>query len=138
MRHRGLRLVLILSLLSSLNMAAAPGPGTQTPGGFTSPTAQPAAIPPGCQQGVLPHGALSLICQPAPSAWNGEVMVWARGYVAFNQPLGFYHISIGGTSLPELALALGYAFATTSYRGNGLVVPEGSRTFTSWSPLFAP
>jgi pimeloyl-ACP methyl ester carboxylesterase len=84
--------------------------------------AQP-ALP--CVTGVLPGGALSLICVP-PGGWNGDLVVYAHGYVAANQPLGFYNLDLpDGTSLPEIVLGLGYAFATTSYRQNGLTVLEG-------------
>jgi pimeloyl-ACP methyl ester carboxylesterase len=82
-------------------------------------------IPGPCQTGVLPHGALSLICVPA-AGWNGELVVFAHGYVAFDQPLGFYHLTFGdGLTLPAVAQGLGYAFATTSYRQNGLAILEG-------------
>jgi pimeloyl-ACP methyl ester carboxylesterase len=75
-----------------------------------------------CQDGVLPGGALSRICVPAPG-WNGELVVWAHGYVAVDEPIGFYHLTLpDGTSLPDLVLGLGLAFATTSYRANGLVI----------------
>ncbi len=81
---------------------------------------------PGCEPpGVLPHGALSLICVPA-AGWNGELVVFAHGYVAFNKPLDFYHLSAGdGPTVPEVVQGLGYAFATTSYRQNGLAILEG-------------
>lgn len=78
-----------------------------------------------CTQGELPGGALYLICVP-PGGWNGDLVVYAHGYVAFNQPLGFANLDLpDGSSVPELVLGLGYAFATTSYRQNGLAVLEG-------------
>jgi len=78
-----------------------------------------------CAPGVLPHGALSLIC--VPPNWNGALVVYAHGYVSSGEPLGFYHLTTpdGTTSVPALAMALGYAFATTSYRKNGLAILEG-------------
>lgn len=78
----------------------------------------------GCVQGTLPHGALSLICVPR-SGWNGALVVWAHGYVAPNKPLDFYDLTIGDLSLPDLTESLGFAFATTSYRQNGLAILEG-------------
>src|SRR5262249_48385014 len=40
-----------------------------------------------------------------------------------NKPLGFYELTLpDGTYLPNLVQGLGYAFATTSYRENGLAV----------------
>ncbi len=77
-----------------------------------------------CQKGTLPSGALSLICVPT-SGWNGDLIVWGHGYVAYNQPLGFYNISFDNVYLPTLAESLGYAFAATSYRKNGLAILEG-------------
>ena len=83
------------------------------------------AVPGTCVDGVLPHGALSRVCVP-PSGWNGELVVWGHGYVAFNEPIGFYNLELpNGGSLPDLVQSLGYAFATTSYRQNGLTVVEG-------------
>jgi len=78
-----------------------------------------------CHDGVLPSGALSRICVPA-SGWNGDLIVWAHGYTAFNEPLAFQNLTLSdGTYLPDLVQALGFAFATTSYRQNGLAILEG-------------
>ena len=82
--------------------------------------AEAAIVPGPCQDGVLPSGALSRICIPS-SGWNGSLVVFAHGYVAFNQPIAFYHLQLpDGTDLPSLVQSLGFAFATTSYRENGL------------------
>ncbi len=88
---------------------------------FMAPAWAEAAIVPGpCQDGVLPSGALSRICIPS-SGWNGSLVVFAHGYVAFNEPIAFYHLQLpDGTDLPNLVQSLGFAFATTSYRENGL------------------
>jgi pimeloyl-ACP methyl ester carboxylesterase len=66
------------------------------------------------------------MCLPA-SGWNGDLVVFAHGYIAFNQPLAFQNLTLpdGSTSLPTLVQSLGYAFATTSYRENGLAVLPG-------------
>jgi hypothetical protein len=80
---------------------------------------------PGCTTGVLPSGALSLICMPALE-WNGQLVVYAHGYVAPDQPLDFYQLTTpDGAPIPALVQSLGYAFATTSYRQNGLAILEG-------------
>jgi hypothetical protein len=104
----------LLVLLASIGLTAAPR------------SAQAAfPVPGACIDGVLPSGALSRICVPA-SGWNGDLFIWAHGYVAFNEPLDFYHLTLAdGTSLPSVAQGLGYAFATTSYRQNGLAILEG-------------
>lgn len=77
-----------------------------------------------CQDGLLPSGALSLICLPQ-KGWNGDLVIWAHGYIAYNQPLGFQHLDFNGIYLPELIQKLGFAFATTSYCTNGLAILEG-------------
>lgn len=82
-------------------------------------------VPGGCQTGVLPAGALWKICVPA-QGWNGDLVLWSHGYVAPDQPLDFYNEALDdGTSLPELVQGLGYAYAASSYRVNGLAVLPG-------------
>ena len=73
----------------------------------------------------MPGGAGSLICVPAVG-WNGQLVVFAHGYVAPGLPLNFYHLTLpDGTFLPAVVQSLGYAFATTTYRQNGLAILEG-------------
>ena len=108
-----LRFVLLVALLAGSAVPVAPA------------AAQAAPTPGPCIDGTLPHRALSRICMPA-SGWNGALVVWAHGYVDVTQPLGFYHLELpDGTSLPGLVQRLGFAFATTSYRQNGLAILEG-------------
>ena len=85
-----------------------------------------AATPGSCTKGILPSGASSLVCMPL-AGWNGGLVVFAHGYVAFNQPLDFYHLTLpDGTSIPRLIQTFGFAFATTTYRQNGLAILEGA------------
>ncbi len=87
--------------------------------------AEALAVPGPCEDGLLPSGALSRVCVPT-FGWNGQLVVFAHGYVAFNQPIGFYHLELpDGTNIPTLVQTLGFAFATTSYRQNGLAILEG-------------
>lgn len=103
LRRDGMWILLCLGLFWNVSALAAPSP---------------------CQDGVLPSGALSRVC--VPSGWNGELLVWAHGYTAVNQPLGFQNLTLpDGSSLPDLVQSLGFAFATTSYRQNGLAILEG-------------
>ncbi|HET6778600.1 MAG TPA: prolyl oligopeptidase family serine peptidase [Gemmatimonadales bacterium] len=76
----------------------------------------------GCTDGVLEHGALSRICFPAD--WNGDLVVYAHGYVAPQHDLSIPDEVVGGRPVSTLVTDLGYAYATTSYRANGLVAPE--------------
>ncbi|MGE3509341.1 MAG: alpha/beta hydrolase family protein, partial [Vicinamibacterales bacterium] len=82
------------------------------------------AVPQPCVDDRLPSGAFSHVC--IPLGWNGQLVVFAHGYVAPGLPLAFYDLALAdGSSLPELVQALGYGFATTSYRQNGLAILEG-------------
>ncbi len=89
-----------------------------------------ATCPPGTTSaaGALPgSGALFLFCVPPASVWNGSLIVYAHGYVNPFDPLAIVDDVIGGLRISEIAASAGFAFATTSYRNNGLVVFEGER-----------
>ncbi|GAB4258091.1 MAG: alpha/beta hydrolase [Deferrisomatales bacterium] len=65
------------------------------------------------------------ICEPE-GTWNGDLVVFAHGYVAATEPVGIPESQLvlpDGTSIPDLVTARGYAFAATSYPENGLVIP---------------
>lgn len=112
--RKSFRLFLLLALLVSSSVIAVPAQARALP------------VPGPCVEGALPSGALSLICIPS-SGWNGDLVVYAHGYVAFNEPLDFYHLELpDGTYIPDIIQSLGFAFATTSYRHNGLVVLEAA------------
>ncbi|MBI5015162.1 MAG: prolyl oligopeptidase family serine peptidase [Deltaproteobacteria bacterium] len=68
------------------------------------------------------------VCMPDPfPGWNGDLVVFAHGYVAPGDPVAIPEGQLvlpDGTSIPALVTGLGYAFATTSYPENGLVIPE--------------
>jgi pimeloyl-ACP methyl ester carboxylesterase len=73
-------------------------------------------------------GALTRVCMPEPGCWNGDLVVWAHGYVSPTEPVAIPEDQLtlpDGTSLPGLVNALGFGFATTSYRKNGLAVVPG-------------
>jgi pimeloyl-ACP methyl ester carboxylesterase len=114
-----MRIVLHLALLLAILGAATPT--------AIATRAQAAPLPQGCVQPnqALPHGALWMHCIPA--GWQGDLVVYAHGYVADlpTNPLDFYYLTFAGVSLPQLVQSQGYAFATTSYRKNGLAVIEG-------------
>jgi pimeloyl-ACP methyl ester carboxylesterase len=77
----------------------------------------------GCEEGQQAGGAVYRICMPA--AWNGDLVVYAHGYVAPNRPVGIPEDQLelpGGARIDDFITSLGYAFATTSYSVNGLAV----------------
>lgn len=73
----------------------------------------------GCADGTLEGGALYRVCFPAQ--WNGDLVVYAHGYVRPDAPVALPADVIGGVPVSAAVNALGYAFATTSYRDNGLI-----------------
>jgi len=89
------------------------------------------AIPPGlvgCQApDSYPTGdpahpvALYQICWPAE--WNGGFIAYGHGYTFAGLPLA---IPSEVSFLAPFALSQGFAFASTSYRLNGLAIPEGA------------
>jgi pimeloyl-ACP methyl ester carboxylesterase len=83
-------------------------------------------VPSNCEAGEQANGALYLICVPDGQEWNGDLLIYAHGYVAFNEPLALPDLELpSGLFIPDIINALGYAFATTSYSTNGLAVLEG-------------
>jgi pimeloyl-ACP methyl ester carboxylesterase len=83
-------------------------------------------VPPGCATGVLPSAARWMICMPPPGTWNNQLVLFAPGYTPPQLPLDFYYLSTAdGTSLPNLVRSQGFAFATTTFRKNGLAVLQG-------------
>ncbi len=92
------------------------------------PAARPAAAPTvTCEpDGVQASGAIYRICMPA--VWNGDLVLFAHGYVGAGEPVAIPENQLSlpdGTSVPGIANALGFAFATTSYSTNGLAVVRG-------------
>ena len=111
----GLAFVLFVSMLASSGLAAAP----DDPAAALAPMVCAA-------DGTQASGAKYRICMPAFS-WNGDLLVYAHGYVAPNEPIGIPEdqLNLGGTYIPDAANLLGYAFATTSYSVNGVAVKQG-------------
>ncbi len=88
-------------------------------------------------EGVQNSGAVYKIWVPAQ--WNRELVIFAHGYVAENRPVeipeGQLQID-DSTSLPDVFLNMGYAFATTSYSKNGLAVKEGIADLADLTNIF--
>ncbi len=94
---------------------------------FVAVSARPAAAVCG-PDGVQASGAVYRICMPEPGQWNGKLVIWAHGYVAFNRPVAIPEEQLqlpDGTTLPDLVNSMGFAFATTSYSANGTAVRQG-------------
>lgn len=114
LERRGLlpqALLLVLVVLGGLAAAAA-SPGT-------------ARADSTCADGVQASGAHYRICMP--EKWNGKLVVFAHGFVDPRRPVGIpeEHLEIGGVKLADMANALGYAFAASSFSKNGLAILQG-------------
>lgn len=114
----GLMLVMLLALVPAAPAAAASAPG----------------LPPNCSTFPVevPAHQWYLICLPAgPQPWNGDVVIYAHGYVppvpgddglllAWQQL-----VAPDGTFIPSIVNQQGFVFAATTYRKTGLAVKEG-------------
>lgn len=118
---------LILLTIASVNPVVASGnlPVLQGETAERVPTASQACDPDGLQE----SGAVYRICMPTVIPWNGDLVVYAHGYVSPTEPVGIAEdwMTVPGTSMTidQVANSMGYAFATTSYSTNGLAVLEG-------------
>ncbi len=78
--------------------------------------------------GTHANGAKYCITLPPPGYWNGDLIIFAHGYVPVTMPLDIPWSQLelpGGLTIPGVVNSMGYAFATTSYSENGLAVLRG-------------
>ncbi|MGB9632438.1 MAG: alpha/beta fold hydrolase, partial [Chloroflexaceae bacterium] len=102
-----------------------------------APVSSASPVPGTCVTGALSTGAQYKICVPQ-SGWNGDLVLWAHGYVLRGDPLTFQDELPGNppVALPTLVQGLGYAFATTTYAENGLVVPQAQQDLLKLLEVF--
>jgi pimeloyl-ACP methyl ester carboxylesterase len=92
-----------------------------------------------CVDGGPDGGPFYRICMPNLVRWNGDLVVYAHGYVAPGPVTGIPEDQMrlpDGTYLPDLVTSQGYAFATTSYSDNGLVIRQGIKDILNLVALF--
>jgi len=101
--------------------------------GLNAPALAHARSP--CQDGALGR-QLILIC--IPPQWNGQLVVYAHGYVAPQQPLALPvgELTIDGQFVPDKLLALGFAFATSSYSKNGYAIEQAGHDLNALVDYF--
>ncbi len=100
-----------------------------------APSAPMACEPDGTQA----SGAKYRICMPVFPPWNGDLFVYAHGYVPATAPVTVPEDQLylpDGTYIPDAANILGYAFATTSYSVNGLAIKQGLADLTDLVSIF--
>jgi pimeloyl-ACP methyl ester carboxylesterase len=68
----------------------------------------------------MKSGEITLISKPAN--WNGDLILYAHGYVSSFLPLA---LPTEADAYVPLFTSMGYAFATTSYSENGLAIQSG-------------
>ncbi len=78
-----------------------------------------------CQDQSHPNGSIHRICMPVQ--WNGDLVIYAHGYVKPSAPIGIPEdqLVLGGFPIANLITAQGFAFATSSFPRNGLTILEG-------------
>jgi pimeloyl-ACP methyl ester carboxylesterase len=90
-------------------------------------------LPTDCEEGSLPSNdakfpgnQLILVC--IPPAWNGDLVLYAHGFVPpqFELALPIEELTLDGTFVPLAFLSQGFAFATSSYHKNGAVTQQAS------------
>lgn len=80
-----------------------------------------------CEIKVKESGEKTVIC--IPPVWNGDLVVYAHGYVAPQEELELPTDELmidDETFVPAILMGMGYAFATTSFSTNGYAVKEGA------------
>ena len=86
-----------------------------------------AAVAPGtCAEGTLPSQSRYKIC--LPSTATSDLVIWVHGYKVPADPLGFQDAPPDNvTDLSTMITGLGFSYATTTYRSNGLVVQDSKQ-----------
>lgn len=128
------RWLLLFALATALVGGA--GGAQQTRAAHHDAPAAPVAAA-GCTELPRPGGALWKICYPTPiTNWNTAVAVWAHGY----EPPGFArtyqdHLA-DGTPISDIVTGLGFAFITSTYPANGLVVLDAKQDLQALLAFF--
>jgi pimeloyl-ACP methyl ester carboxylesterase len=105
--------------------------------------AQAPTLPNNCQIGMQESGSVYMICMPDEDDWNGDVLLYAHGYVPITEPVGipwsqmYLPGPFGPIAVNDLVTALGYGFGTTSYPTNGLAVLPGIVDLVDLVDVFA-
>lgn len=84
-----------------------------------------------CLTETLNSGEIYQICKPVN--WNGELIIYAHGYVSEFKPLA---LPTEPDDFAPLFISMGYAFATTSYSENGLAIQTGIKNIVDLRKRF--
>ncbi|HSH76034.1 MAG TPA: hypothetical protein VLA09_10165 [Longimicrobiales bacterium] len=138
--------LLVLALMAGLFGAACDTPdpvsvdepnrseqAIETPAPAVAPALAIELGEPYCEEGSYPVDGVDVkyqICWPA--VWNGRFIAYGHGYVSEFQPLD---IPQEADSLAEFVGTQGFAFASTSYRTNGLAIREGAEDMAALAEI---
>jgi pimeloyl-ACP methyl ester carboxylesterase len=98
------------------------------------PSAVRSQWPPVCEESSLPshdpkypEDQLIIIC--IPPDWNGQLVMYAHGYVPpqFALALPVNELTVDGVFIPSAFIAQHFAFATTSFHKNGVAIEQGAK-----------
>lgn len=120
----GVCMTLALSVAGAAPASADPVPGDQPLPGYTinNPPLTPAlvgGVPATVRQGVHKHAAYDI---EVPPQWNGDLVMWAHGFRGQGIVLTVDPPAFG---LRQKLLDQGYAWAASSYYGNGYDIRAG-------------
>jgi len=93
--------------------------------------------------GTSSAGAKYCITMPSAGKWNHDPVIFAHGYVSVTDPIDIpwsqMTFSVGSSTIymPNIINTLGFAFATTSYRENGLAVQSGISDILDLENIFS-
>ena len=97
-----------------------------------------------CLEGALPSGdprypddQLILTC--LPRLWNGQLVLYAHGYVQPQEELALPIDELtlpDGRTVPEVLLPLGFGFATTSYHKTGFALEQAEADLSALLEYF--
>ena len=112
--------VLLLTALASISTLPAPAQSQWPPSPICNESSLPTHDP------KVAGEQLIVIC--IPPDWNGEVVLYAHGYVLPHLPLALpvSELTVDGVFLPNVLLAQHFAFITSSYRKNGAAIEQGA------------
>ncbi len=117
--HKFIRLGLVLGIIAvTIGMPGAAAAQSPWP-----PVCQPGSLP--SHDPKYPADQLIMVC--VPPNWNGQLVMYAHGYVPEQAPLALPVTELtltDGTFLPNMVMSQGFAFATTSYHKNGYAVQQ--------------
>jgi pimeloyl-ACP methyl ester carboxylesterase len=127
----GLALVIAVTLFAAMSavvQAETPTLSEPPDPGRNIEALEPNDVTGTCVDGIQDSGAEYRICMPSgfDQPWNGDLVVYAHGYVPFYADVGIpeSQMSLPGSpyTVDQIVNFLGYGFATTSYYTNGLAV----------------